>query len=839
MRNENINKATERGFWYRINLLNNFRLSYKLATVVSILLLPGAILLVMLMIELSSSVEFTKYEKSGIEYIKPLRVLQSHVAQHRGMTNSFLKGNKTLLPQLQEKRNTIFKDIKSIDIVNKQYGDILDSDQRWQAIKDDWVKLGKLTEDMSEINSFSKHTLFIENIISLIQHIGNTSNLILDPSLDSYYLQDVVVMKVSILMNELGVLRGKGTGILAQGYIAEKDRIEFIQRGGVLKQKISEIVLAISSATEYNNNLKIRLTDKAKAFDEASQKFLRMVNKNIIEVDDEKLALFELDPQVFFSAGSKTLGEVVKLSDQTAIELTKLLNKRMSDQVFSMYLDTGLSIFVVFVTMLLTVSVIVNIVNPINNIISIFKKISKGEFNNEINVTSNDEIGQLTEALSTMQAQLKNDMTTAINNATESNRIKTALDVASTNVMMVDNNLNIIYMNESVEQMFFDVESDLKKVLPNFDAHKLIGSNIDDFHKKPSHQRSMLKDLKTTYKTVLPMGDLTMEIIATPVFDTDGTRVGFVTEWNNRSNEVQVENEVANIVEAAVNGDFSQHIKEEGKEGFYLKLAEGINKVLETTNTGIADVVRVLRALSRGDLTQNITTEYNGVFDQLKGDVNMTIERLTDVISKVHVNTSGSANTASEVNSTAQTLGLGSSEQAASLEEVSSSMEEMSANIRQSADNAAQTEQIALKAAADAEESGKTVSEAVGAMKDIANKISIIEEISRQTNLLALNAAIEAARAGEHGKGFAVVAAEVRKLAERSQMAASEIGELSGTTVELAEQAGNKLLELVPDIQKTAELVQEISIASREQDTGADEINKAIQQLDSAVQQSA
>ncbi len=163
----------------------------------------------------------------------------------------------------------------------------------------------------------------------------------------------------------------------------------------------------------------------------------------------------------------------------------------------------------------------------------------------------------------------------------------------------------------------------------------------------------------------------------------------------------------------------------------------------------------------------------------------------------------------------------------------------MSSNIRQNADNAIQTEKIASKSATDAQEGGKAVLETVAAMKDIAGKISIIEEIARQTNLLALNAAIEAARAGEHGKGFAVVASEVRKLAERSQRAAAEISELSSTSVGVAESAGNMLSKIVPDIQKTAELVLEISASSREQDAGAEQINKAIQQLDQVIQQNA
>ncbi|MBI4976712.1 MAG: methyl-accepting chemotaxis protein [Spirochaetes bacterium] len=192
-----------------------------------------------------------------------------------------------------------------------------------------------------------------------------------------------------------------------------------------------------------------------------------------------------------------------------------------------------------------------------------------------------------------------------------------------------------------------------------------------------------------------------------------------------------------------------------------------------------------------------------------------------------------------QLSSSAEELSQGASEQAASVEEVSASVEEMTATIRQNTDNASQTEKIAKKSASDARDGGEAVKQTVKAMKEIADKVSIIQEIARQTNLLSLNASIEAARAGEHGKGFAVVASEVQKLADRSQKAAGEIGELSKSSVLVAERAGTMLEKLVPDIQKTAELVAEINAASGEQNNGAQQINNAVQQLNSVVQQNA
>jgi methyl-accepting chemotaxis protein len=289
-------------------------------------------------------------------------------------------------------------------------------------------------------------------------------------------------------------------------------------------------------------------------------------------------------------------------------------------------------------------------------------------------------------------------------------------------------------------------------------------------------------------------------------------------------------NRIKLVLDAVAIGDLEQKI--------VVTTNDEIKDLVDTANRMVAsqkDTAGVADRVASGDLT--VEPQPLSDKDVLGYALKQMVERLREVISEASSSARNLAAGSQELSATAEQLSQGATEQASSTEEASASMEEMASTIKQSADNALQTEKIARQSASDALASGEAVANAVTAMQTIAEKIMVVQEIARQTDLLALNAAVEAARAGEHGRGFAVVASEVRKLAERSQAAAAEISTLSGTTVKAAQSAGEMLSKLVPDIQRTAELVEEISAASREQNAGAAQINTAIQQLDKVTQQ--
>ncbi|MGZ9898105.1 methyl-accepting chemotaxis protein [Shewanella gaetbuli] len=435
----------------------------------------------------------------------------------------------------------------------------------------------------------------------------------------------------------------------------------------------------------------------------------------------------------------------------------------------------------------------------------------------------------------------------------ELSRILGALETTTTNIMIADVDRNITYMNKSVENMLRIAESDLRKVLPHFSVDKVVGSNMDIFHQNPSHQMHLLEKLTKAYTANIIVGNRHFRLVANPIFAKDGTRLGSVVEWLDRTQEVLIESEFNSVVDAAAAGDFTSLISTEGKSGFFLKLSEGLNSLLRITESGLSDINRVLKAISEGDLTERVTADYQGSFELLKNGCNQTALNLSQMLGEIRQAADTIKTASTEISQGNTDLSSRTEQQASSLEETASSMEELTGTVRQNADNAKQANTLSAKASEVAINGGQLIDQVVDTMasinessQKISDIIGVIDGIAFQTNILALNAAVEAARAGEQGRGFAVVASEVRTLAQRSANAAKDIKALISDSVgkinngnELVGKSGDTMKEIVTSIKRVNDIMAEIAAASSEQASSLDEVGKAVTQMDEMTQQNA
>ncbi|MCZ6643665.1 MAG: methyl-accepting chemotaxis protein [Gammaproteobacteria bacterium] len=426
-------------------------------------------------------------------------------------------------------------------------------------------------------------------------------------------------------------------------------------------------------------------------------------------------------------------------------------------------------------------------------------------------------------------------------------RIKTALDKVDSSVMLADTDNTIMYVNESAKSMMRSATDDIRRDVAGFNADNLIGSHIDIFNS------NQLTNLDNTFSTEIEVGGRTFKVIANPVVDESGERQGTVVEWADRTQERAMEREVEGIVDASKAGDLTQRIQLAGKSGFFGALSQGVNDLVDVSENIINDMLRVLGAMSRGDLTESIQAEYQGSFGRLKADTNGTLVKLTAVIGAIKTGAEAVQTGTYEISQGNANLSERTEAQASTLQQTASSMEEMTATVKQNADNAHQASELVETTRAKAEVGGQVVGKAITAMKTInqssekiSNIIGVIDEIDYQTNLLALNAAVEAARAGEQGRGFAVVASEVRSLAGRSATAAKEIKTLIDDSVnnvsegsKLVNESGQTLEEIVKGVQEVSEIVAAIAAASQQQAAGIQEVNNAIAGMDEATQQNA
>jgi methyl-accepting chemotaxis protein len=828
-----------------MNILNKINLSKKFSIIILSLLFPIAVLFTLLIMKGYESIHFTEKEIEGVEYAVPLRHLAQHLAEHRGMTTAYLNGKSSLEKKLVLKREAIKKDLSILNSVDARLGEDLKATKFMRKINEDWASINGNLNSLTISTNRTKHSSLIFDVLELITHVGDTSNLILDPDLDSFYLMDLIINKIPSLTEMTGRLRSLSSSSAAHKWITEDEKFKLKFYSRKARNLADGVEKAVKVSADNNPIIAEGLTKYGKNVPYIIHDFTKLVEKEI--VDTSKITI---DSSFLFKEGTKAITVTFLLFDKTAPALVELLENRIKNDKKVMFIEV--LVILLFVAIAITLAIIISrsITRPLAKTVEVFGEIGDGNYENSIIISGKDEISMVQNELLNMQEKLSFDRQQVEKQAIEMRRIKAALDCIETRVTLSDADNKLIFMNKSSHSLFDEWSQQLSLSGQAFTTDGLMGHNLSEIFQDDNLRRIYQAPLDHSQEAPFEFSGRSFNLIINPVYDDHGEYQGRFTQWVERTTQLAVEQEIQAVVDAAQSGDLSQRISLEDKQGSSLTFAQGVNQLVEINELVISELVEVLGAMAEGDLTHNVMGDYSGQFKSLQENTNKTILKLKTVIAELQQSSFEIAQGVREIADNNMELSNRTEEQASNLEQTAAAMEEITSMVQNNAESSATASELANSTRSLGDRGNNVLNEAIKSMADIGgasqkieNIIAVINEISFQTNLLALNASVEAAHAGDQGKGFAVVATEVRDLAQRSSQAAKEIKVLiedSGSKVSqgsnLVSSSGEALGEIVGSVNKVGDLLSEISNAGVEQAKGIEDVNIAITKIDSATQ---
>lgn len=782
---------------------------------------------------------FAELEVAGNNYLLPLKDLHKQIGLHRIAYSSSMVDNAS---ELAVTRKNIQATIAKIDEIHSELQDELRLANGWQDAKAETTKLINSGTGMRYEESMDAHNAALDKLTDLKDTIGDHSNLILDPDLDSFYLMEAILIKIPPAISYLNKYHLSFTE--QSGFMYTTPNLYKLEK---VKAGLDSISDSIKTAKKYNPALLMTLEEPVKYFETTSLNALEALEKVRINRTPA------LD-KVAFDLTSKATEAGYSLYDSASIELSNLLNARMQNDNDERNKMLAFVAAAMIISILFTLLVGRSITNIIIRAKTVAEAIADDRLDNDISANGKDEPAQLLKALAEMQEKLKLRINDERQLSIANGRIKQALESVSSPVLVADVNHQIIYNNNAAAVFFQTYESALKQDIAGFSADKIIGQAVNFFNQE------LINDIgyhtgSSEHECIV--GHRHLLVTISPVRDETGEAQGSVVELFDRSDRVGVEQavvkDVYGLVEEALNGNLSGQIDPQGKPAFLVPVYEGINNMVHVCNSVIANAGELFQHLATGDLRQSWQAdpelELKGDFQRLRTDANATVSQLSDLISRLKLDASivgKSVDKVINVNSQLENNAQSSSEQADSasrdvqiissnVDSIAGAAEQMNASIKEIVKNTNNAKRVATNAVELTQEADKRVARLATSSNDIGAMVKVINSIAEQTNLLALNATIEAARAGDAGKGFAVVANEVKELAKETAKATEDIAEKIRAIQSDSEGAASGIREIDAIVQQIKDLQTDTDSAMEQQSGTTQDITKSINSVASGT----